>query len=131
MPWPQGTLISAAVKSLRQSPPGLVERARGRVNQSAEGSGSDDRRPCGVWAAPQLLLRDRRGSPWNILSKGASLSIFCFRRIPLAALESRKHLWTLKSEDDYNISREVMVAEARDGCSGKRLTSDCFEGRTC
>lgn len=73
----------------------------------------------------------QKGSPWNILSKGATLSIFCFRRIPLAALESRKHLWTLKSEDDYNISREVMVAEARDGCSGKRLTSDCFEGRTC
>lgn len=28
VPWPQGTLISAAGKSLRQSPPGLAERGR-------------------------------------------------------------------------------------------------------
>lgn len=71
------------------------------------------------------------GSPWNVLSGSVTLSDIYFRRILLAVLEHREHLWILKSEDDCNVCKEMMVAGATDGCNGEKLISDCFEGRTC
>lgn len=65
------------------------------------------------------------GGPWNVLSRGAALSGLYFTRILLAALARGEQT----SEDDYNISREMLLACARDGGSGKRLNSGCFEGR--
>lgn len=67
------------------------------------------------------------GSLWNVLSRGATLSSLYFRRILPAALERREQ----KSEDDCNISGEVMVTRARDEYHRKRLNSNCFEVRMC
>lgn len=69
------------------------------------------------------------GSPWSALSRRLASGLY-FKRIWLYL--NRILLGTLRSENDGNISREVMiVARAREGYSENRLDSDCFEGRTC
>lgn len=70
-------------------------------------------------------------SPWNVLSREWTLPALHFRRILLAALDHSKHPQTLNSEGDYDISRGMMVACARDGYMEKRSNSDYFEGGTC
>ena len=62
---------------------------------------------------------DETESPWNVPSREWTFSGLHFRRILLAVHDHRKHLWIVKSEGDYDISREVMVACLRDGYRGR------------